>query len=80
VRSDALMSGYDLSKETGAALRDGCYRSGDLPRTAATDQIQRSRVRDELLQSELGDYQVSPSRQSQVSSAVGSSATATGST
>lgn len=31
VRSDALMSGYlDLPEESATALRDGCYRSGDL--------------------------------------------------
>jgi acyl-CoA synthetase (AMP-forming)/AMP-acid ligase II len=31
VRGDALMSGYlDLPEETESALRDGCYRSGDL--------------------------------------------------
>jgi fatty-acyl-CoA synthase len=51
-----------------------------IPRTAATGQIQRSQVRAEILDSVDPGYQVSPSRQSQVSSAVTSMDTATGNT
>jgi fatty-acyl-CoA synthase len=65
VRSDALMSGYfNLPDETADALRDGCYRSGDIGRIDEDGYLFLTGRRSELIRT--GGESVAPYEVEQV--------------